>query len=68
MMIVIVLVINKIVEISCRYLHIHICLLSLKDPKNRLDQQSEEVAQGYYNFANVLCQLKGDLVKAEMLG
>jgi tetratricopeptide (TPR) repeat protein len=40
----------------------------LKDPKNRLDQQSEEVAQGYYNFANVLCQLKGDLVKAEMLG
>jgi tetratricopeptide (TPR) repeat protein len=40
---------------------------SLKDPKNGLVQQSEEVARGYYNLANVINQQKGDLVKAEML-
>jgi hypothetical protein len=40
---------------------------SLKDPKNRLDQQSEEVAKGYYDSANVIHQKKGDLVRAEML-
>jgi tetratricopeptide (TPR) repeat protein len=40
---------------------------SLKDPANKVDQQSEEVARGYYNLANVINQQKGDLVKAEML-
>jgi hypothetical protein len=41
---------------------------SLKDPANKLNQQSEEVAIGYYNLANVIIQQKqGDLVKAEML-
>lgn len=42
-------------------------LASLKDPKNGLNQQSEEVAKGYYDVANVINQLKGgDLVKGEM--
>jgi tetratricopeptide (TPR) repeat protein len=40
---------------------------SLKDPGNGLDQQSEEVARGYYDLGNVICQQKGDLVKAEKL-
>jgi hypothetical protein len=40
---------------------------SLKDPGNKVDQQSEEVARGYYNLADVINQQKGDLVKAEML-
>jgi tetratricopeptide (TPR) repeat protein len=40
---------------------------SLKDPANGLDQESIEVAKGYYDLANVICQQKGDLVKAEML-
>jgi hypothetical protein len=41
---------------------------SLKDPANKVDQQSEEVARGYYNLANVISlQEHGDLVKAEML-
>lgn len=41
-------------------------LNSLKDPTNGLDQQSEEVADGYYNLANVINRRKGDLVKVEM--
>jgi hypothetical protein len=41
---------------------------SLKDPGNEVDQQSEEVARGYYNLAHVINeQQQGDLVKAEML-
>jgi tetratricopeptide (TPR) repeat protein len=40
---------------------------SLKDKKNGLDQQSEEVARGYYNLANIIHQQLGDLVKGEML-
>jgi tetratricopeptide (TPR) repeat protein len=40
---------------------------SLKDPVNRLDQESEEVAKGYYNLADVIDEQEGDLVKAEML-
>jgi tetratricopeptide (TPR) repeat protein len=40
---------------------------SLKDPANGLDQESEEVANGYYNLANVINEQEGDSVKAEML-
>jgi tetratricopeptide (TPR) repeat protein len=40
---------------------------SLKDPANGLDQESKEVANGYYNLANVIDAQEGDLVKAEML-
>jgi tetratricopeptide (TPR) repeat protein len=40
---------------------------SLKDPGNRLDQQSEAVAIGYYDLGLVISQQKGDLVKAEKL-
>jgi tetratricopeptide (TPR) repeat protein len=40
---------------------------SLKDPANGLDQESEEVANGYYDLAIVITNQKGDLVKAEML-
>jgi hypothetical protein len=45
-----------------------VTLDSLKDPKNGLDQQSEEMARGYYDLAMVLNRDKGgDLVKAENL-
>lgn len=40
---------------------------NLKDPANKLDQESEAVAKGYYNLGNVILLQKGDLVKAEML-
>jgi hypothetical protein len=40
---------------------------SLKDPQNGLDQQSEAVARGYYDLANVIITQRGDLVKAEKL-
>jgi hypothetical protein len=40
---------------------------SLKDPQNGLDQQSEAVAKGYYDLANVINQQSGDLVIAEKL-
>jgi tetratricopeptide (TPR) repeat protein len=40
---------------------------SLKDPANGLDQESEEVAEGYHNLANVINKQEGDLVKAEVL-
>jgi tetratricopeptide (TPR) repeat protein len=40
---------------------------SLKDPANGLDQESEEVANGYHNVASVINKQDGDLVKAEML-
>jgi tetratricopeptide (TPR) repeat protein len=42
-------------------------LESLKDPGNGLDQQSEAVANGYCDLGQVICQQKGDLVKAEKL-
>jgi gamma-glutamylcyclotransferase (GGCT)/AIG2-like uncharacterized protein YtfP len=38
---------------------------SLKDPANKVDQQSEEVARGYFDLANVIDE--EDCVKAEML-
>jgi hypothetical protein len=41
---------------------------SLKDSKNGLDQQSEAVAKGYFDLANVIHEQEGDHVKAEMLG
>jgi tetratricopeptide (TPR) repeat protein len=40
---------------------------SLKDPANGLDQESEEVANGYHNLANVINIKKGDFVEAEIL-
>jgi hypothetical protein len=40
---------------------------SLKDPANGLDQESEQVANGYYNLASVITKQEGDSLKAEML-
>jgi tetratricopeptide (TPR) repeat protein len=40
---------------------------SLKDPANGLDQESEEMATGYYGLGNVIYRQMGDYVKAEML-
>jgi tetratricopeptide (TPR) repeat protein len=40
---------------------------SLKDPGNGLDQQSEAVANGYFDLGDVINQQKGDYVKAEKL-
>jgi tetratricopeptide (TPR) repeat protein len=40
---------------------------SLKDPGNGLNQESEEVADGYYILAKVIYQQKGNFVRAEML-
>jgi tetratricopeptide (TPR) repeat protein len=41
---------------------------SLKDRANKVDQEGEEVAEGYFNVGRVLSfQPNGDLVKAEML-
>jgi tetratricopeptide (TPR) repeat protein len=45
-----------------------VTLESLKDPANGIDQESEAVANGYYNLGNVINRQKGDLVRAEMLG
>jgi tetratricopeptide (TPR) repeat protein len=45
-----------------------VTLEAMKDLANGLDQQSEEIAIGYYNLANVIYQQKGDVVKCEMLG
>lgn len=43
-------------------------LASLKDPGNEVDQQSDEVAKGYYNLALVIDQQEqGDIVRADML-
>jgi tetratricopeptide (TPR) repeat protein len=39
----------------------------LKDPANKLDQQGEIVANGYYDFANVIYQQKVDFITAEAL-
>jgi tetratricopeptide (TPR) repeat protein len=40
---------------------------NLRDKKNGIDQESEAVAEGAYNLANVIYQQKGDLIKAEEL-
>jgi tetratricopeptide (TPR) repeat protein len=40
---------------------------SLRDPANGLDQNSEEVANGYYDLGNVTNIPGGDFVKAEKL-
>jgi tetratricopeptide (TPR) repeat protein len=40
---------------------------SLKDPGNGLNQESEEVAYGYFILAKVINQQEGDFVRAEML-
>jgi hypothetical protein len=40
---------------------------TLKDPANEADQEGEEVAEGAYNFADLLRLQKGDLIKAERL-
>jgi hypothetical protein len=38
---------------------------NLRDKKNVIDQESEVVAMGAYNLANVIFKQKGDLIKAE---
>jgi tetratricopeptide (TPR) repeat protein len=40
---------------------------NLRDKKNGIDQESEEVAQGAYHLADVIYRQKGDLMKAEEL-
>jgi hypothetical protein len=44
-----------------------VMLGSLKVPANAVNQLSEELVNGYFDLANVICMLKGDLVKAEKL-
>jgi hypothetical protein len=39
----------------------------LKDPGNGVDEDSKEVAEGYYYLASVICKQKGDQIKAEKL-
>jgi hypothetical protein len=40
---------------------------TLRDKKNGIDQNSEVVAQGAYNLANVILEQNRDLIKAEEL-
>jgi tetratricopeptide (TPR) repeat protein len=40
---------------------------NLKDRKNGMDQEGEEVAMGSYNLADVIYRQEGDLLKAEKL-
>jgi len=40
---------------------------NLKDHKHGIDQESEDVACGAYNLADVILQQKGDLIKCERL-
>jgi hypothetical protein len=40
---------------------------NLRDKKNGIDQEGEEMAKGAYNLANVIHEQKGDLIKAEEL-
>jgi hypothetical protein len=40
---------------------------NLRDKKNGIDQESEAVADGAYNLANVIFRQDGDLIKAEEL-
>jgi tetratricopeptide (TPR) repeat protein len=44
-----------------------VTLDSLKDPANKVNQESEAVAKGYYNLALAICKQNGDPVRAEML-
>jgi hypothetical protein len=44
-----------------------VTLDSLKDPANKVDQESEAMAVGYFNLGRVTDRLNGDLVRAEML-
>jgi hypothetical protein len=40
---------------------------SLKDPANKVDQESEALARGFYNLGNVVNNQDGDLMRAETL-
>jgi hypothetical protein len=40
---------------------------NLRDKKNGMDQEGEEMASGAFNLANVIFKQEGDLMKAEML-
>jgi tetratricopeptide (TPR) repeat protein len=40
---------------------------NLRDKKNGMDQEGDEVAVGAYNLARVICRQEGDLVKSEEL-
>jgi hypothetical protein len=40
---------------------------NLRDKKNGIDQESEAVAEGAFNLANVIFRQNGDLIKAEEL-
>jgi hypothetical protein len=48
-------------------LYAQMTLDSLKDPANKVNQESGEVAKGYFDLGNVIHKADGDLVKAEML-
>mmetsp|Transcript_26947 Transcript_26947/g.25802 ORF Transcript_26947/g.25802 Transcript_26947/m.25802 type:complete len:487 (+) Transcript_26947:111-1571(+) len=39
----------------------------LRDPKNGINQESDEVAESYYNLADIINKQMGDLEKAEKL-
>jgi tetratricopeptide (TPR) repeat protein len=54
-------------ELDKAELYAQMTLDSLKDPRNGLDQQSEEASHGYYSLGLVINQQKGDLEKAERL-
>lgn len=47
-------------------IYAQLTLDSLKDTKNGLCQESEEVARGYHDLENVISEQEGDLVKAEL--
>jgi tetratricopeptide (TPR) repeat protein len=40
---------------------------NFQNKKNGIDQESEAVAEGAYNLANIIYQQNGDLIKAEEL-
>jgi hypothetical protein len=48
-------------------LYAQLTLDNLKDPANKVDQESEACALGYYNLANVTFRQNGVLVRSEML-
>jgi tetratricopeptide (TPR) repeat protein len=54
-------------DLSKAELFAQMTLDSLKDSNNGLDQQSEAMAKGYYDLANVINEQRADLVKAENL-
>jgi hypothetical protein len=45
----------------------HLWHCTLRDKKNGIDQESEAVADGAYNLADVIFRQDGDLIKAEEL-